>query len=43
MAMCGKCKNQPKEGQAAKMHLMAATDNGSVGGNNDKMPAQQQQ
>ncbi len=34
--MCREHNNQPKEGRAAKMNLMAAMDDGSVGGNNGK-------
>ncbi len=47
--MHGKNNNQPKEGCAAKMHLMAMMNNGSVGSNDGKdasttmamMPVQQ--
>jgi hypothetical protein len=41
MVMCSKHKNQPKEGCMAKIGLMAAMDDGSVG-TMAKMPAQQQ-
>ncbi len=34
--MCSKHKKQPKEGCMAKIGLMAAMDDGSVGGNNGK-------
>jgi hypothetical protein len=34
--MRGKHNNQPNKGCTAKMHLMAAMDNSSVGSNNGK-------